>query len=181
MRLFIAVEPSDNIKQYLKSVQGRISSNYVRMSLVREFHLTLKFLGEVDESRLGIITKNLRKLIFNPFEVRLSNLGVFPNLKKARVLWVGVKPETNIKEIATWIDNALIDEFEPNKRFYPHITIGRIKQIYDRKYFKELLEMHIDEMPFIVDKVKLIKSTLTALGPIYEVIESFNMEEDSND
>jgi len=173
MRLFIAVPLNDEIKEHLRALQAKIA--YAKVTLVRDFHLTLKFLGEVAESRLDDIKLALGHVNIRPFVLSLSDIGFFPSQKKARVIWVGNEPKENITELQKKIDDSMLSiGFKREKRFHPHITLARVKYIADRERFCESTgEIKAEKITCPVSSFDLIKSTLTPSGPEYKVIKTF--------
>ena len=96
MRLFIAIEVPEDVKGYLSAVQEKISNdvaNKIRPVNKNQIHLTLKFLGEVQQDKAEKIKNELKKIAFSPFSVCLDKIGVFPSESYIRVVWVGLKPE----------------------------------------------------------------------------------------
>ena len=87
MRLFVAID-FDDIKDYLINLQVKIPKD-AKMSMVKSFHLTLKFLGEVEEEKIGDIIERLNNIKFSPFYVALGKIGIFPSENYIRVVWVG--------------------------------------------------------------------------------------------
>lgn len=163
MRLFIAIEMPEEIKGILRGCQKQIDG---KIKPVEVFHLTLKFLGEVPENKVEEITRQLNSVKFKRFATSLSKLGVFPNEKLVRVLWVDVDPKGCVIELQKSIEQVL--DFPKDKRFYPHMTIARTNFIPDTKEFVERIKkIKLEKKQFEVDEFKLIKSTLTAKGPIY--------------
>ncbi|MCP3682514.1 MAG: RNA 2',3'-cyclic phosphodiesterase [bacterium] len=159
MRTFIAIDLPQDVKDELKKAQETLSD----VRLVKNFHLTLKFLGEITPEKVECVKNVLTKIEFKSFKVSLSNIGVFPNMKKPRVIWVGLKPENELIQLQKQIDEALKDEFEKDS-FSPHLTLARVK--FNKGEFS--LNAKITEIPFEISEFKLKKSTLTREGPIYE-------------
>lgn len=174
MRLFIAVEAPEDIHNYFFQLQNQISNDIAKMALTKSFHLTLKFLGEVDEPKKDSVIELLRKVKFEHFTAELSDMGVFPNEDYIRILWVGLEPKGKIIKLQQKIDDPLVNLFPKDKRFHPHITLGRIRFVKDKKGFIELLKsIKIDKKSFEVNSFKLVKSTLTPEGPFYEVLAEY--------
>lgn len=175
MRLFIAIDSSEGVKEYLSSLQSRLNNELAKTKFVGkdQMHLTLKFLGEVEESRLKEVKDKLNKIKFRHFSTKLKDLGVFPSLSHINVVWVGLE-DNGITRLQQDIDNSLLALFEKDERFHPHITLGRIKFIKDKEKFVELIKkIKVEEKKFDISEFKLIKSTLTEQGPVYEVLETF--------
>ncbi len=176
MRLFIAIEIPEEIKDYLCGIQQEIidSKNKIRLVNKDNMHLTLKFLGEVQPNKLDDIKNNLKKITFKPFSVVLDTIGVFPSEDYIRVVWVGLKPEEPVLELQKNVDEALKKLFKKEKGFKPHLTIARVKYIEDKKQFVDKLkQIKVDNKKIEVNNFKLVKSTLTTKGPVYEDFEVF--------
>ena len=176
MRLFIAIEIPEEIKDYLCGIQQEIANSKNKIRLVNKgsMHLTLKFLGEVQPPKLDDIKNNLKKITFKPFSVVLDNIGVFPNEGYIRVVGVGLKPEEPVLELQKSIDENLKKLFKKEEDFKPHLTIARVKYIEDKKQFVDKLKrIKVDNKKIDVNNFKLVKSTLTPNGPIYEDLEVF--------
>lgn len=174
MRVFVAVELPEKIKNKLREVQ----EDFVRLAnitLAKEFHLTLKFLGEISPVKAERAKERLSSIGFKEFELYLSKLGVFPNRKFIRVLWIGVKPDKKIKKLQESVDNRLIDLFGADKRFKGHITLGRVKSIKDKDAFLKNLDSVDIKDSFSVKRFCLIKSELTAEGPKYEILGKYGL------
>jgi len=169
MRLFVAFRvPEDS----LKKVQGEF--NFDGLKLVREFHCTLKFLGEVNEEDVEMIREKLRGVRFVAFEAGFSDVGAFPNADYTRVVWVGLEPVDKICELQREVEKSLAGMFEKEERFKPHVTIARVKFVKDKRMLKQKLESKINvEGKFKVDRVLLMKSELRRDGPVYEVVEEY--------
>jgi len=177
MRLFIAITLNDEIKNYIKSLQESIKAEGVKLTFAKESHLTLKFLGEVLDNNLNKIKNLLSDIKFKPFFVDLDNLGIFPNENYIRVIWVGLNKKKEIIELQQKIDKVLLADFSKDKKFHPHITLARVKFIENKKEFSnKLKDIKIDKKRFKIENFKLIKSTLTSNGPIYEELAEFSSE-----
>ena len=102
-------------------------------------------------------------------------MGIFPSESYIRVIWVGLKPEKCILDLQKDIDEKLKKLFKKEKNFKSHLTLARVKYIDDKKSFiNKLKNIKIDDKKINIDNFKLIKSTLTGKGPIYEDICIFN-------
>ncbi len=176
MRLFIAIEIPEDIKEYLVKMQQNIDAakNKIRFVNKDHIHLTLKFLGEVQPNKLDDIKNNLKEIDFKPFSVVLDNIGVFPSESCIRVVWVGLKPEEQVLELQKNIDENLKKLFKKEKGYKPHLTIARVKYVEDKKQFiDELKKIKVENKKIDVPNFRLIKSTLTPKGHVYEDLEVF--------
>lgn len=173
MRAFIAVEIPEEHREKIKEIQKEFS-HLGNITTVKEYHCTLKFLGEITEKQVEQVKEQLKKIKMKKFEASLDGLGVFPNENYIKVVWVGMKGR--ISELQQKIDSELAEMFPKDTRFKAHLTLGRVKSIKDKTAMREKLKMKFDEMKFEVEEFKLIKSTLAPEGPIYETIEEYHLD-----
>jgi len=171
LRVFLALEISPSVKEYLQGIIKIMASRITGVRWVKSEgqHITLKFFGELDEA----IVENIRTRLlsiddkFEPFEATIKGIDAFPNKRRARVIVVTLEKGVDIaKAIFNDIEVALLPlGFEGEKRDYtPHITLGR------RKEQSPILERDIPDlngMGFIVDRLVMFRSTLTPQGAIY--------------
>ncbi len=171
MRLFIAIELPKKITDELESIQTKLDTDITRQTFSKQHHLTLKFLGESDPEQIKPI---LEKISFEPFEISLSNIGVFPNENYIKVVWIGITPTEHIVKLQKQIEDYLRPlNIKQDHEFHPHITLSRVKFIKDKDQFKKLLKMTPKQIKFKVNSFKLIRSELTPEGPKYTELASF--------
>ena len=136
-------------------------------------HITLKFLGDIDESLVGDIEGIIRGTVhgLKPFEITLKGMGFFPNEKYIKVVWIGVENGEQIQRIATGIDVQLSKlGFKRERRgFSPHITVARLKSSRNKDRLLSIVERYKNFRfkEAVVDSVKLKKSDLKPSGPVY--------------
>ncbi len=171
MRLFIAID-AEEINEYLKRLQKSFDGFGLRFS--NSFHITLKFLGDIEDS--DRIIKELSKIEFEKFNLMTSDIGVFPNKNNVRVLWIGIKQNDALTKLKKEIEDKLsFLEIKEKHNFNPHITLARVSYIKDKEKFKKYIdEIKKEEKSFDVDKFILYESTLTKKGPRYDVVKTFN-------
>lgn len=184
MRLFIAVDLPEEVKQSIEEIKEPLKGiKGVKPVRKENLHLTLKFLGEVEESKVNTMVRALAQIKVNPFKLSINKLGVFPNEKRIRVLWIDVEPAEPLVELKKEIDKAL-PEFKDDHPFKNHLTFARIKYIASDDDNKKIIEIitnkQVEKQEFLVDNFKLYKSTLTPEGPVYEVLGSFPNSEKKN-
>ena len=174
MRLFIAFMIPDDVSELLFDVQKNLVISG-KATLTHSFHLTLKFLGDVDEDKLSILIDLLSKIEFRAFTAELAGIGVFPEYSDSRVVWVGLEPHDAISRLRTDVEKVCAEMgFDPVSRFHPHLTLARIKLLKDKQQFQHALEsLKVPDAKFQFDSFKLIKSVLTPEGPKYDVLKSF--------
>jgi 2'-5' RNA ligase len=171
MRLFLAIEFHNPI---FKNAQGLLQPAG-SFSFPDSFHLTLKFLGEVDTKKVPAIVEHVRRVQWKPFALHVGAIGFFPRPKDPRVVWMGTTPEEECKVLQRDIDKALENFFEKDHRFKPHVTIARVKTIHDFEMLQKIAEKisRMDGFDVIVDKFHLIESDLSKGKPQYTIRESF--------
>ena len=181
IRTFIAIELDESIKDELTSLQERLRAEAPRGSVrwVRSeaIHLTLKFLGDVPADQIGEITRALQKSCqgFAPFSLSCGELGCFPDLKRPRVVWVGVQEETGtLAQLQKAIEeNVAPLGYPPEKRkFSPHLTLGRVQRRVSSGDLHRLGELvgaseigTLGQME--VRSVNLMRSDLRPSGAVY--------------
>ncbi|MFH0827731.1 MAG: RNA 2',3'-cyclic phosphodiesterase [Candidatus Omnitrophota bacterium] len=186
MRAFIAIELPQEIKTTLSRLQAKLKTAGADVKWVepKNIHLTLKFLGEIDEQTIEKLNSCLEKIrkIKKPFTLNLSSPGAFPNPASPRVIWVGIKQgNTEIKEITLLLEkqSTEIGLTPENREFSAHITIGRTRSGKNRrelsKILSDLSQNSLEDNLFTVDKITFFKSTLTSRGPVYEAIKEFHL------
>ncbi len=174
MRSFIAIELPEAFSAKLQSVQKQLMTDSAKLTLTKTFHLTLKFLGEIDDGRVDDLKSLLSKITFKPFDAKLTTIGFFPDENYIRVIHIGLEPEKQLKALQKTIEEAL-PNFKKDTSFHPHITLARVKFVKDKEQFKTTIsKIKLPDFPeFKVENFKLIKSTLTSEGPVYEELASF--------
>jgi len=129
MRLFVAVEIAPEIRDKITEFVSQIKPNLAnaRWSRPEGLHITLKFLGNVPDQKRSAVEDKLRGIGAGHFSLSLSEVGVFPNVKSPRVLWVGVGASDDLAKLAEQVEAALAPlGFEREKRAYtPHVTLAR--------------------------------------------------------
>lgn len=178
VRCFIAVEvDSPNVLEALVRIQSGLKGTGSNLKVVERenIHLTLRFLGDVNEGLLEEIKAVISGLRFDPFQMKLEGIGVFPNVKRPRVIWVGItQGVVELTEIFQELEPSFVDlGFKPERRgFKPHITLARVRSGRNRTQLVQEVFSYQDERfgDFKVDRVRLKKSVLTPRGPIYTTL-----------
>lgn len=176
MRLFIAVNLPNKVKAEFDRLKELINPNTARIKWVTSYHLTLKFLGETAEQLLPRIKAMLGKVRFKHFRAETSSIGLFPSPAYVRVVWVGVEPKQPFIELKKEIDQSLAKlGFKPEKDFVPHITLCRVKALFNKKEFSKAVQrIKIPKLTFDVRSFDLMQSILSPKGPTYKTIAVFS-------
>ncbi len=177
MRTFIAVEiPEKERKPIWTLITEQKKKNLpIKWVEFQNLHITLKFLGEIDEKKLERMIPLLSTISgkTKSFKMSLENIGCFPGIRNPRVLWVGViQGSDELIKLAIDIENELykIGIKKEEKKFHPHLTIGRIKTPCN---VDDIINQPIKTNQFDVKEFILFKSTLQPSGPIYEKLKKF--------
>lgn len=180
LRLFVAVEISEDARRAVKALVSEYVTLASGIRWVRpvSLHLTLKFLGEVEDHRvpeLKIALENSTNGL-SPFQYVLSGLGAFPDFRRARVLWVGVQDTSGLLiRLQENVERqfARIGFPREKREFHPHLTIARVKD--SRKIAPVVAKFQDQEFGSYqvkVDRVLLMKSDLQPTGAKYTPLHS---------
>lgn len=173
MRLFIATKISEKFILNLKEIQQQLAK-CGKLTLVKDFHLTFKFLGEVNPNKLDAIKEKLSEIKFEKIKTSFTSLGCFPSNKEIRVIWLGLNNEDEIIKLQIKVDNKLKEiGFEKDNRFSPHITLTRVKYIQDKTKLNEILNKKLNLDSFEINKITLFNSIETNEGYKHEVLNDF--------
>ncbi len=185
MRTFIAIEIPDDIKREMAKAQEQLRRSGADVGWTRPggIHLTLKFLGEVPETRIDEILASLGKAVEekDSFRLEVGGIGVFPESRSPRVVWIGLSGEIDrLAVLQASVEEALTEiGFEREERgFTPHLTLGRIKHIRSRDGWQDALNRIKDiRLPaFDVTAVSLMKSELKPSGAVYTELAKIGLK-----
>lgn len=191
LRLFVAADISEAqrtaVLELIESLRKGIQFTNAHPKWVRPegLHLTLRFLGKVDSQRVEKIVHMVESGLVGSqsFEFDLKRLGVFPDARKPRVLWVGVKKgKRELTDLAGKVDRALVTlGFEAERRpFHPHLTLARIKSMRGAEAMMEVVHSHREAQPGTgrVDHLTLYQSDLSPGGAKYTVLHRWDLREE---
>ena len=173
MRLFIALD-LEPYESYFSNLQSHLDKNSANLKLTESYHLTLKFLGDVMPQYVENYKKLLSEIKFKPFDITFSKIAYF-SPKHIHVIFASLKDNRKLMTLQAQIDNSLRKYFPKEERFHPHVTLARVKQVYDKEtLLKNIKTIPIESKTIKINHFKLILSTLTSEGPIYETIAECN-------
>jgi len=188
IRSFIAIELPNRLRLKLGQLEAQLKSGklpWVKWVNPDSIHLTLKFLGNIASDRTGEITRAMEEAAqgIPPFHLEVKDLGVFPNLKRVQVVWVGISGEVDkLGEFQQRLESNLAClGFAPESRpFTPHLTLARLRNqasLDERQGFGQLIAGSRFEAGAIeVDAINLMRSQLTREGAIYSRISSVRLK-----
>jgi 2'-5' RNA ligase len=184
MRTFISVELPDEVKKNIVELVNELKATEAAVKWVtaENLHITLKFLGWVEDRNLDNLIDLTTKAVAGngSFKARFEGLGTFPEGKTPRVVWVGtVEGGDRLCNLAKNLEEALSKAgFRKEEReFRSHITIGRVKEKKGVEKLKEKIKS-IKDAKFgeaLVDRIYIMKSSLTPKGPIYEIVKEVKL------
>jgi len=175
VRTFICIEIPGSVKERIGALQQSLRGIGAQASWVKpeNIHLTLKFLGDVDGSRLGRVRDAVERASGSTshFQVTVGGAGCFPSPGSPRVLWVGLAgmPE-ELSKLHRQIEDSLAREGFPReaKRFSPHLTIARLRAPQNGARLAEaLMNTGFGPEAFEAREVIVMRSDLNPSGSIY--------------
>ncbi len=179
MRAFVALELPEKLKQRFTEVCEllRTPDAKVRWVAPENIHLTLKFLGDINDHQAGAIGDAVHAVSteFAPFSLEIGGIGAFPNRRNPRVIWMGVSPNPDLKRLFVKIEKAATSSgvSAEGRSFSPHLTIGRVKFLERRSRLIGLLrEVGVEPFFYLLDRLTLFESRLTPEGPVYRPVVS---------
>lgn len=176
IRAFIAVELPEEVKSQVEAFQNRLRPSGADVSWVKDqnLHLTLKFLGDIEESTISSLKERLGPAVqpHQVFSLRLEGIGAFPSTTSPRVLWLGIGDgKETLLALASSVEKVCSDLGLPKEErpFSAHLTIGRVRS-RDRlaALVKQLQTAEFQgSSPAPVNHLTLFQSTLSPHGPTY--------------
>jgi len=189
IRSFIAIELPDELKLGLTQLEAQLKMSkqpWVKWVDPYSIHLTLKFLGSIAVDRISEITSAMEEAIqgISPFHLEVKDLGVFPNLRRVQVIWVGLSGEVDkLSQLQQYLESNLTRlGFAPERRpFTPHLTLARLRNrasLDERQSVGQLIATTRFETTYTikVDAISLMRSQLTREGAIYSRISSVELK-----
>jgi 2'-5' RNA ligase len=179
VRLFVAVNLPAVERRAAYEAAAPLRAARLPVKWVGEdaIHVTLRFLGEVEEERVAPIGEALAAAVraARPFDVGLGGVGAFPSLARPRVVWIGVERPPALELLANDVEKALMAlDFEPELRpFHPHLTLGRAERSARPAAFASLERLAASiayQGSTLVESVDLMQSVLGPKGATYTVL-----------
>ncbi len=187
MRSFIAVPIPQRLLDIVRQVQQdfRKSGFSFRWVKPEQTHLTLKFMADLSESDQPVVLAALTETCtpFPPFSLSLQGIGVFPNVRNPRVLWIGMGGDTaRLLELQQHLERSIFEKTDhriaaEDRPFKPHLTVARIQERIVSDHLVTALRRHtgLASDPFTVSELHWIESRLTPSGPIYRLLKSVRL------
>jgi RNA 2',3'-cyclic 3'-phosphodiesterase len=180
MRLFVALDVPDDIREALRELIARLKPLCKSARWVRPegMHITLKFIGHVDATKLPSIRAALAAIrSIEPSEITFRGVGFFPNARRPRVVWCGVNASPNLEPLASDMNRALLPLGVPgdDRPFTPHLTLARFKS---PEAVEPLLPAVNEFASHLFGSLRatefhLYESFLKSTGAVYKKIEAY--------
>ncbi len=176
VRLFVAINLPERVRERIAAgTEDLRGLEGIRWVATDRVHLTLKFLGEIDEESERSVAEALARVAVGhePFEARVTAPGAFPNIRRPRVIWLGLEQSPELAALQRELEDALADlGFQREQRaFRPHLTLGRVRR--GRRVDGDVLDSLVRRTEvsdaWQVDAVDLMRSHLLPTGAVYEV------------
>lgn len=179
LRIFIAIPVPDIIKKQIHEAQEilrGIGGAHFSMPRVDGIHLTVKFIGDLERSRISELCAAVKRASLKNkyFNVITSQIGGFPNLKSPRVVWWGVMLNQELDRFQNTLEAELDAAGWPRetRRFHPHLTIARIKSLNPYAPINQVLAgMRLNSVAWEVHKVLVMSSDLRPDGAVYRIVD----------
>ena len=177
MRLFIAALIPESTKKEISNFISLLEdgNSGVKWETPEKLHITLKFLGKVDKETYKKLKDALKAELFDfaSFKLSIKELSVFPNYRKPRVIVLKLKECSHIKELQKRVENVCIDNGfnAEQRRFIPHITIGRVKSSFNHNKDTNNYRFH----EFYVNNVAIVESEISFKGSRYTKLDVFDL------
>ena len=186
IRSFLAFELPPEIGQEVARISGEVKKSGLEAGWVKpgNIHLTVIFLGDVEEKDIPQIISCVDNAVcdYDPFDIALGGMGLFGDLKRPRVLWLGL--EGGIKRLASMRDSLQkpLEQFgikQEERPFRPHLTLGRFRRpVKDKPLLKRIIEQYKDASgpDGKLDELILFKSQLKPGGSVYTKLHTWPLK-----
>lgn len=184
IRAFIAIPLPDAVRERIAGLQRELRRSALNIRWVPpgNIHLTLKFLGAIDARQIDAVAERMAAVagMQAPFSLALSGVGVFPDIRRARVLWVGAAGDAErLLAVQAALETALetLGMAREKRRFRAHLTIGRPRQPVDGRRLAQVLGGldTVQSLPFRVSQLRLYKSDLNPGGAVYTCLHTAHL------
>jgi 2'-5' RNA ligase len=179
-RIFSAIKlhPSPALLEIFRFLKQNLNTEKIKWVEEHNLHFTLKFFGEIPEEEIPAIRQALKNTAqhSHAFDIELRGTGIFGSSYNPRVIWFGIEPNAAMQSLyeTMWIELSRLGYVPDSQNFVPHLTIGRVKFIGNKRFFQEVINRYKDE--FIqketIKELYLFESILRPEGPQYKIIES---------
>jgi 2'-5' RNA ligase len=183
-RLFAAVKihPDINFIKLYKDLKSQFEQEKIRWVDLHNCHITLKFFGDTHPDQIPEIVDVLNSIALRTeaFEITLKQLGIFGSSYKPRVIWLGIDPADNLKQLGLNVLEEMdrIGFTKDRQNFIPHLTLGRIKYVENKSKLNEVVSTYSSDevQKETIKEIFLFESILKQKGPEYKIIKSLTLK-----
>lgn len=180
IRLFVALDLPETVRERLALLQAGVPG--ARWTPPENFHVTLRFLGEVDEPAAEDVDAALRRVEAPSFDLALDGVGHFGTARKPQTLWADVDRSEPLRFLHDKVDRASVAAGLPpdDRKFHPHVTLGRLNAAARTDRVGRWLEDNalFRSQPIPIAAFTLYRSHLGSNGPAYEVLAEYPLTEE---
>ena len=174
-RLFAAIKihPSAKYLSLFNEISSSLRHERIKWVEPENTHLTLKFFGETDDTKIPAIRQSIEKAVAQSksFTLKIANTGIFGTRYDPKVIWFGIEKQDELENLAQNIFNELAKcGWEKDRQnFVPHLTVGRIKGLKDKPLFQQIISKYstVEVQEEKVTEITLYESILRREGPLY--------------
>ena len=189
LRLFLAIPVPETVKAKLRRLQQELQPllppQAVRWARPEQFHLTLKFLGNVPAENVEALSKAAREVCSAtpPLRLRAEGTGLFPNDISPRVFWVEIKSEDGRLQLFQQQLEAAVERFaekQEAKKFASHVTLARLDRLRRDAVEKFMMRARMDKRfgEWTAKEIELVQSQLMPTGALYAILDTFKTKND---
>jgi 2'-5' RNA ligase len=180
IRIFAALEIPDEIKNKIIDFRKSIiaGNDDFRWEPLEKIHLTLKFIGDIDDSKVPEILKSISFVEnYQSFNFNLTRFGFFFNNNKPKILWIGLSENERLITLVNTLNSKLSEISIPvdKRKFKSHLTILRIKNNFPQNLIDKFKNFNIPETLFTSGKISLVKSELLSKGSKHTTFKNFEL------
>ena len=191
IRTFLALPISDQVREYLEDIVAPLKAgdqiSKMKWTSGAGRHITVSFLGDTAQDQFEALAGEFAQLCQSlpAFKLSLTDTGTFPHANQPKVLWIGCEPhDTVLGELKLGVDKILAKYgYEvDNRKFKPHITLGRVKYLSNQSNLvHDLLSRDVVDLSFQINRMVWYESMLRPAGAEYRELESFDLKVEAHD
>jgi RNA 2',3'-cyclic 3'-phosphodiesterase len=179
VRAFIALPLSADVQRGIAVVQTELKDSQadVKWDTSDKFHITLKFLGDIDVEQAPLIARELEKSIGTSpaFDLTFFKLGAFPDIERPRVIWIGTQESEQVPQLKKHVER-ICEKFgfaKEDRPFHAHVTLGRVKGSRDLgRLTAKLKSITFKPLTARCSEIRIVRSELKPTGSVYTLLNS---------
>ena len=184
-RIFLAINLPEELKSKLFALKGKWANLPARWVPKENIHLTLLFLGYLDEKQIEAVARVCQDLssLFQPFYLRINRVIYGPDQRNPRMVWATLEKSSSLEKLQRYLREAIykLEEFKYKKmeerEFLPHITLARIKS-WSLKRMEDRPNINFEILlDFPVQSIEIMESKLKKTGAEYTILKSISLKE----